>query len=93
MNDLKNLSVGGKIEQCRVRRMEACPVSHKRLLTSCWARKASPRQAIKAFCAECVGYDRTAVTQCTAYACPLWRYRPYQTAEPRIAPHEIHVHH
>lgn len=39
---------------------------------------ASARQAIKAFCAECCGYDREAVATCPAQACPLWRYRPWR---------------
>ena len=42
---------------------------------------ASPRQAIKSFCLECVAYARKEVTACTAMACPLWLYRPYQTEE------------
>lgn len=78
MTDFKNPSVEQKLEKCRARRLEACPRSSKRLLASCWDKKASPRAAIKAFCTECVGYDRLAVAGCTAYACPLWRYRPYQ---------------
>ena len=40
--------------------------------------KASPRVAIKAFCMECVGWNRAEVTECTALACPLWMYRPFQ---------------
>jgi hypothetical protein len=39
---------------------------------------ASPRDAIKAQCLACVGYDRQEVTNCTGYTCPLWMYRPYQ---------------
>ena len=77
MTDFKNLSVDQKIEKNRTRRLEACPRSSKRLLVSCWEKKASPRQAIKAICAECVGYDRESVAGCTAYACPLWNLRPY----------------
>ncbi len=37
---------------------------------------ASPRQAIKAFCMECQGWDRREIPKCTAWACPLWAYRP-----------------
>lgn len=37
--------------------------------------------AIKAFCQECCGYNRAAIRDCTALACPLWPYRPYQTEE------------
>ena len=39
---------------------------------------ASPRSAIKAQCLQCVGFDRSMVTYCTGYSCPLWAYRPYQ---------------
>jgi len=41
---------------------------------------ASPRAAIKSFCLECVCYIRKEITACTAVACPLWLYRPYQDA-------------
>jgi hypothetical protein len=78
MNEGENPSVEQKIEKIRARRLAACPRSSKRLLAS-----SSPRAAIKAFCTECVGYDRLAATGCTAYACPLWRYRPFQTKEDR----------
>lgn len=39
--------------------------------------KASPRVAIRAFCSECVGWNRQEVKRCTATACPLWTYRPF----------------
>lgn len=78
MNEVENLPVEQKIEKIRARRLAACPRSSKRLLADCWAKKASPRQAIKAFCHECQSFDRDGVAGCTAYACPLWRYRPYQ---------------
>lgn len=38
----------------------------------------SPRAAIKAFCLECVGWQREEVVRCTAPACPLYTYRPFQ---------------
>jgi hypothetical protein len=40
--------------------------------------RATPRVAIKAFCMECVGWNRIEVTKCPASACPLWMYRPFQ---------------
>jgi hypothetical protein len=73
--------VGEKIVAARARRLELVPAASRRLIAACWAKKAPPRQAVKAFCQECVGYERRAVTECTAYACPLWRFRPYQNAE------------
>ena len=39
---------------------------------------ASPRAAIKAFCMMCVCWQRAEVTLCSAEACPLWAYRPFQ---------------
>ncbi len=40
--------------------------------------KASPRNAIKAFCLECMGYVRGEVTNCDTIDCPLNLYRPYR---------------
>lgn len=40
-------------------------------------RKTTPMMAIKNFCNNCVG-TRTDITNCTAYQCPLYIYRPYQ---------------
>lgn len=40
----------------------------------------SPAAGIKAFCMECVGWDRAEVAACTALACPLWSYRPFRGA-------------
>ena len=40
--------------------------------------RASPRSAIRAMCLQCVGYERSEVTHCSSFACPLHFYRPYQ---------------
>ena len=45
------------------------------------AGTTSPREAIRAQCLECVGWVRREVTICTARACPLYAYRPYQGDE------------
>jgi hypothetical protein len=74
----QNASLDEKITAARARRMESCPVSARTLLARCWSKKASPRQAVKAFCHECCGYDRAAIAECAASACPLWNYRPYK---------------
>jgi len=36
--------------------------------------RASPQQAIKAFCFECCGYDREMALTCPTRVCPLWPY-------------------
>jgi len=38
----------------------------------------SRKMAIKAFCLECVGWDRGEITICTDSGCPLYPYRPYK---------------
>ena len=38
----------------------------------------SLKSAVKAFCAECVQYDRDEITKCTDTLCPLYPYRPFQ---------------
>lgn len=42
--------------------------------------KASPRNAIKAFCIECMNYVRSEVRDCDTIECPLNLYRPYRKA-------------
>lgn len=62
----------------RDKRLRSCPAKYRKLLERAWCQKVAPRVAIKLHCLECVGFQRDEVTTCTGYACPLWRYRPYQ---------------
>lgn len=61
------------------RRLAQTPASRQQPFRRAYAGTASPRTAIKAQCLDCVGCDTEAITTCTATACPLWLYRPYQT--------------
>lgn len=45
-----------------------------------YARQASPREAIRAQCLDCVGLDEAAIRGCTSTACPLYYFRHYQPA-------------
>ena len=58
-------------------RLAQMPKSHRRTYLKATRGKGSPRIAIKAFCAECCGWDRQEVRLCTGLACPLWPYRPF----------------
>jgi hypothetical protein len=42
--------------------------------------KASPREAIKAFCQSCVGYSNVAdeIANCPDLSCSLFCYRPFK---------------
>jgi len=79
MNPLsENPSLAQKIAQTRAKALERCPASAKGILARSLAKNASPRDAIKSQCLECLGYDRKAIAECTSWACPLWEYRPFQ---------------
>jgi hypothetical protein len=73
-----NSPLAEKIAARRAERIRTAPESFRNLLAQSYAGKCAPRQAIKAQCAECNGFDRDAIRDCTCYACPLWMFRPYQ---------------
>ncbi len=58
------------------RRLAQMPPSHRNSYRQAVSGEASPREAIKAHCLECMGWNRAEVAQCTGRACPLWFYRP-----------------
>ena len=60
------------------RRINTAPESWRGILTKAITGKACPRAAIRAQCGECAGFDRDAIRECTADACPLWMYRPFR---------------
>jgi hypothetical protein len=60
------------------RRAGNMPVSMRKGYFDAASGKASPRAAIRAHCLECVGWEREEVPACTAVACPLYLYRPFQ---------------
>jgi hypothetical protein len=61
------------------------PESAKNTLRRAFSGISSPRQAIKAMCLTCMGYDRPQIEKCTGWSCPLWAYRPFQAGEPEEA--------
>lgn len=81
ISDLQTASLGEKIAAKRAGRIATAPPSFRKLLTQAMSGKCSPRTAIKAHCAECQWFDRPGITNCTAYACPLWAFRPFQGAK------------
>lgn len=58
------------------RRLEDVPETMRRTYLRAVGGKSKPA-AIRAFCAECVGWVRDEVRLCTAPACPLYPYRPF----------------
>ena len=70
------------IKTKRQSRLNTTPTSCKALFERAWAGKCSPREAIKAQCLECNGFDRQAITDCLSPACSLWMFRPFQKTLP-----------
>lgn len=64
-----------EMDKKRAGRLSTCPKRYREILKRSWVTR-SRKTAIKAFCLECVGFERAAITECTAYACPLWGFRP-----------------
>lgn len=56
------------------------PVSRRKAYMRSVDGTASPRQAIKAQCYDCIGQENAfhAIANCRGYTCPLYAYRPYQ---------------
>jgi len=61
-------------------RLTQMPRQYRKTYQRAAAGSASPRMAIKAFCQECVGWQREEIKNCTGTACPLFLYRPYQSS-------------
>ena len=58
------------------KRLEDVPETMRRTYLRAVSGKSKPA-AIRAFCAECVAWEREEVRRCTAPACPLYPYRPF----------------
>jgi hypothetical protein len=66
------------------RRLEDVPERRRRTYLRAVSGRSKPA-AIRAFCSECVGWDREEVRLCTSAACPLFPYRPFMARKPRGA--------
>jgi hypothetical protein len=58
------------------------PVNCQAVLTKAYTREATMRQAVKAKCQECMGWEDVvaSVRNCSSPTCPLLGYRPYQVS-------------
>jgi len=72
---------GHSMTPAQVERLKTWKRGKRTLLQRVWAGKTSPRTAIRFMCLDCVGEDKSAITQCGDRCCPLWKFRPYQHAQ------------
>ena len=66
------------INRKRFERLASIPKSRVALLKRVYTGRTTPRNAIKAFCYDCLDFNEQEIRTCTAPACPLYEYRPYQ---------------
>jgi hypothetical protein len=65
-----------KTKELIKKKLKEIPETAKGITLKALSGTTSPRGAIKAFCLECIGYERKEITNCTAPLCPLYEYRP-----------------
>lgn len=58
--------------------IENLPSGYRFLHLRSMVDKFSFPVAIKAKCLDCSCWNKTEITSCETYTCPLWRCRPYQ---------------
>lgn len=65
----------------RAEYLAAIPSKYRTNHTKALEGACSPRQAIKAQCLVCCGFQTAEVAECATWRCPLHAYRPYQRKE------------
>ena len=67
------------MNEAQIKAVFNAPIKSVKLLTKVYIGTASPRQAIKAKCQECMGFHNAPaeIRNCTSPTCPLFAYRPY----------------
>ena len=59
------------------KRLNDTPIKYRNIYKKAMAGR-NRTAAVKAFCLECMGWQREEVRNCTSVACPLYLYRPYK---------------
>ena len=62
----------------RLKTVSTLAPSKVKLFERVFRGEGSPRQAIKAMCLECLGFNADDIRNCTAPACPLFHNRPFR---------------
>lgn len=71
-----SLDVGPDSEAMIAKRLEEMPISYRMTYLRAMRGKTITT-AVKAFCCECMGWERREISDCTALACALYSYRPF----------------
>ena len=53
-----------------------CPPALKPLYFRALRGELALKAAVRVFCFQCVGWEKSEAWECSSYGCPLWSYRP-----------------
>lgn len=67
------------------RQQREVPAKYRPLQLRVLHGTATPREAIKAMCLECLGWERNEVAHCTSMDCPNYLYRPFKAPVEDVA--------
>ena len=59
-------------------RLKSMPERFRKQYLTVISTAGGPKQAIRAFCLECVGWSASEVRNCQGFACPLYMHRPFK---------------
>lgn len=62
------------------RRLKSMPISCQGIYKAAMTGR-SRAKGVKAFCQECMGYERKLVRNCSDTGCPLYPYRPHKAKD------------
>ena len=68
-------------QEARLEQVRRVKPKYSGIFLRVYTGKGSRSAAVKAFCLDCMGLAATEIPACTATACPLWGFRPYQKAK------------
>jgi len=61
-------------------RLKSIPARYRGIFKAAYTGR-SLRNAVSAFCLDCIGLDPDEIRRCSAPGCPLWSVRPYRQKE------------
>jgi hypothetical protein len=74
--NLEKQDIGTLRKQKIARRLAEIPKKYRKIYKKAVETNSKP-EAIKAFCLECVCWQKNEIINCSCLACPLYGLRPY----------------
>ena len=85
---MENLSSGNLRQQKITKRIAEIPQIYRKDYEKAVIGRSKPA-AIKAFCLECVCWQKNEITNCTSVTCPLYTVRPFNKKSENLNPNKL----